>query len=97
MEFEVKFVPSAEEDLAYYRKNAQCIVYTAISNFLQTDPDVVTNKRKQLRANPLAPWELRVGDYRVFYEIFEETTVRILAVGHKEHNDLFIRGRRVEI
>ena len=46
---------------------------------------------------PLAPWELRIGDYRVFCEIREERIVRVLAVGHKEHNVLFIRGRRVEI
>ena len=40
---------------------------------------------------------LRIGDYRVFYEIREERIVRVLSVGHKEHNVLIIRGRRVEI
>ncbi len=41
--------------------------------------------------------ENAIGDYRVFYEIREERIVRVLSVGHKEHNMLFIRGRRVEI
>ena len=49
-----------------------------------------------MRPNPLAPWELRIGDYRVFYEIGEDI-VRVLAIGHKLHNELFIQGQRVEI
>jgi hypothetical protein len=47
--------------------------------------------------NPAAPWELRIGDFRVFYEIENDTTVKIVSIGHKEHNDLFIRGKRVEL
>jgi mRNA-degrading endonuclease RelE of RelBE toxin-antitoxin system len=50
-----------------------------------------------MRPNPVAPWELRIGKYRVFYEIIVGQTVRVLTIGHKEHNDLFIRGERVEI
>ena len=42
-------------------------------------------------------YRLRVGDYRVFYEVRPEALVRVLAVGHKVHNELFIRGQRVEI
>jgi len=45
----------------------------------------------------LAPWELRPGDFRVFYEIPEAGVVRVLAIGHKTHGELFIGGRRVEI
>jgi mRNA-degrading endonuclease RelE of RelBE toxin-antitoxin system len=40
---------------------------------------------------------LRVGKFRVFYELEEPTTVKIVAVGHKEHNDLFVRGKRIEL
>jgi mRNA-degrading endonuclease RelE of RelBE toxin-antitoxin system len=47
--------------------------------------------------NRLAPWELRLGDHRVFYEIQDDTHVKIIAVGHKEHNDLFIRGEKVQL
>ena len=47
--------------------------------------------------NPLSPWELRLGKYRVFYEVREGGLVRVLAVGHKVHGDLFIRGEKVEI
>jgi hypothetical protein len=35
--------------------------------------------------------------YRVFYQVEGAATVTIAAIGHKEHNDLLIRGKRVEI
>jgi mRNA interferase RelE/StbE len=97
MKFELKFTGSADSDIDVYTAREQRIIFDAISAFLEVDADVPTKRRRQLRPNPLAPWELRIGDYRVFYEIREERIVRVLAVGHKEHNVLFIRGRRVEI
>ena len=49
---------------------------------------------KPLEPNALADWELRIGDYRVFYDIdLAETTVKIKAIGYKEHNRLYIRGQ----
>jgi mRNA-degrading endonuclease RelE of RelBE toxin-antitoxin system len=59
---------------------------------------VETRNRKPLTDNPIAPWELRVDKYRVFYEVDEHgQSVRIVAVGHKEHEALLIRGKKVEI
>lgn len=97
MKFRVRFVPSADEDLDYYQAQEQRIILGGIRTFLRADADVKSRRRKQLRHNPFAPWELRIGDYRVFYEVKPEGLVRVLAVGHKIHNDLFIRGERVEI
>ena len=97
MKFEVKLTRSADGDIDVYTAWEQRIIFNAISAFLEVDADVPTKRRRQLRPNPLAPWELRIGDYRVFYEIREGRIVRVLSVGHKEHNVLFIRARRVEI
>lgn len=97
MKFSVQFVPSADEDLDYYQVREQRIILDGIRTLLEADADVKSRRRKQLRPNPFAPWELRIGDYRVFYEVKPEGLVRVLAVGHKMHNDLFIRGERVEI
>ncbi len=47
--------------------------------------------------NRLAAWELRAGDFRVFYEIEDDTTVKIISIGHKRHNTLYIRGETAEI
>ena len=97
MKFEVKLVHSADEDLDFYGTRDQRVILDAVEEFLEVDADVQSKRRQPLRPNPLAPWELRVGDYRVFYEITAERLVRVLAVGHKVHNELFIRGKKVEI
>ena len=97
MKFELNFVQSAIEDLDYYKVREQRIILDAIEGFLRSEANIPSKKRKQLRADPLAPWELRIGYYRVFYEIKPEARVRVLAIGHKAHNELIIRGQRVEI
>ena len=50
--------------------------------------------RKPLEPNQLGSWELRIDRYRVFYDV-ENDTVYVTAVGYKEHNDLYIRGKKV--
>lgn|SRR5665811_2154399 len=97
MTFDVKLVPSADQDLNFYGARDQRVILDAIEEFLEVDADLESRRRRPLRPNPLAPWELRIGDYRVFYEITAARLVRVLAVGHKVHNDLFIRGQKVEI
>ena len=66
---------------------------------LQTQPTHPTRKRKLLRPNPIAPWELRIGDFRVFYEVQEEPdpVVIIKAVGIKRHDVLWIGNEKVEL
>ena len=39
--------------------------------------------------------ELRIDRFLCFYLIEENNEVKVVAVGHKEHNVLFIRGRRL--
>lgn len=97
MRFDIKLVASAQKDLGWYRTSGQRVILKAVFKYLRADADVETKKRKQLRPNPLAPWELRIGNYRVFYEIAENRLVRVLSIGHKVHNDLFVQGERVEL
>jgi mRNA-degrading endonuclease RelE of RelBE toxin-antitoxin system len=97
MPFQVILTPSAEADLDYFKRFEQRVVVDAARRYLRNDADVESQHRKKLRANPMAPWELRFGKYRVFYELVDVTAVKIVAIGYKEHNDLFIRGRRVKL
>jgi mRNA-degrading endonuclease RelE of RelBE toxin-antitoxin system len=51
-----------------------------------------------LEDNERAPWELSVGDFRVFYDIdLESEIVTILAIGKKTHNILRIGDEEVEL
>ena len=60
---------------------------------LAHQPNRQTRNRKQLRPNQLAEWELRVGDFRVFYDVdSKNATVKIETIGKKQGSTLLIRG-----
>ena len=52
-----------------------------------------------MRPNPLAPWELRIGTLRVYYDVEDtpEPKVYIRAVGVKERNRIRIAGAIFEL
>jgi mRNA-degrading endonuclease RelE of RelBE toxin-antitoxin system len=88
----------AKVDLSFYTAFERKIIVSSIRTQLQYQPLTETRRRKKLRDNPVATWELRIGRYRVFYEVVQTTaTVSIVAVGLKEHNKLFIRGQEVQL
>jgi mRNA-degrading endonuclease RelE of RelBE toxin-antitoxin system len=97
VQFQISFAPSAVADLAHFRAADQRVIVGAIRTHLMTDADTESRRRKRLAPNPVAPWELRVGDHRVFYEIEGEATVSVLAIGVKQHNELLIRGKKVDL
>ena len=70
-----------------------------MARHLADEPLVEARNRKPLRPNPLAPWELRVGPLRVFYEVTSEkpALVRVLAVGKKERSVLRIAGKEIKL
>jgi len=96
--YEIEFTPEALDDLKALKKNEQSIVLDAIETQLRYEPTRETRNRKQLRPNEVAEWELRVGKFRVFYNVYEEVQiVSIEAVGFKVGNLLFIRGKKREL
>jgi len=51
-----------------------------------------------MRAHRIAPWELRVGHVRVYYDVDDEAhEVTIVAAGVKEHNCVRIGTEEVEL
>jgi hypothetical protein len=97
--------------LKSFRKHEQEQILTAIENQLAHQADQETRNRKRLRPNQLAEWELRVGDFRVFYDIEQadtgqadteqaepsEAVVKIVAVGYKQGSKLFVHGEEYEL
>jgi len=97
MKFTVGLTDNAIEDIDFYRKSERRIIADGIALYLENDANVETRRRKPLRPNRLAAWELRIDDYRVFYDLADDNEVKIVAVGHKEHNELYIRGEKVQL
>lgn len=94
MAFEIKLLPDAWEHLAAFSAREQAILLDAIEEQLAHQPDQPVRNRKPLRPNHLSGWELRVGMYRIFYDIVaDETRVEIIAIGKKYRNRLFIAGK----
>ena len=99
MAYRIRFTQSAEDHFAQLTARQQAIVVNASKVQLENEPLRETRNRKQLRPNPLAPWELRVGFLRVFYEVdaVESDLVNILAIGIKKGNRLIISGKEIQI
>jgi hypothetical protein len=72
----------------------RAMVLDAVEEQLSHQPAVATRNRKPLPPNPLAPWELRIGDLRVYYDVEDdpEPAVHVRAIGIKDHNELRIGG-----
>ena len=73
------------------------MIVDEVETQLAHEPLVETRNRKRLRPNPIAPWELRVKDMRVFYEVDEPGVVTILAIGTKRGSRLYIEGEEIEL
>jgi mRNA-degrading endonuclease RelE of RelBE toxin-antitoxin system len=94
----IEFLPEAIDDLGSLRKFDQRRVVDEIEAQLVHEPNVETRNRKRLRPNALAEWELRVERFRVFFDVVTDTEiVRIVAIGYKLGNDLFIHGERFQL
>lgn len=99
MPYRIQFAKSADEHFAELTARQQTILLEAVKVQLRYEPLRKTRHRKQLRPNPLAPWELRLGALRVFYEVDAEEAdlVNVLAIGIKRGNRLFVAGEEIKI
>jgi mRNA interferase RelE/StbE len=77
MAFRITITADAETQLRALPVRAQRILETAILVRLRDQPTTPTRAIKRLRPNPLADFELRVGDLRVLYNV-EEAEVILL-------------------
>ncbi len=96
--YRIAFTPEAIGDLDEIRiYDARRIVAETEIQLMQ-EPATPTRNRKRLRPNQLAEWELRIGEFRVFYDIVaSDLVVRIVAVGSKLGNQLFVHGERYDL
>ena len=97
MAYEIRFASSARRHLRAFQAPERAMIVAAVETQLAQEPLVETRKRKRLRANPIGPWELRVRDMRVFYELDEPDVVTILAIGTKRGNRLYIEGEEIAL
>ncbi|MBI2927935.1 MAG: type II toxin-antitoxin system RelE/ParE family toxin [Verrucomicrobia bacterium] len=96
--YEINFTEPALDDLEWLRKVDQKAVLEGVDRLLSHQPDLEAKNRKRLYEHPLASWEIRVGRFRVFYNLPEGVRiVEVVAVGWKDREQLYVRGKLVKV
>ena len=83
MPFRIVLMPQAIDDLRKFRANVRSNVRSAIEIHLRYEPTRISRNRiKRLRELDHPQYRLRVGDIRVFYDVFD-ARVEVLAIVSK--------------
>lgn len=94
MEFRISITQEADAQLKVLSVREQRIIESAIAARLRHQPTLLSHAIKRLRPNPLAEFELRVGDLRILYNVeVDEAEVVLLIVGRKVANKLIVGGK----
>ena len=99
MSYQVEYSPAAEEHLRGLTARQRATIFDTVDQQLTHQPNVETRNRKMMRPNPIAPWELRLGNLRVYYDVEEapESRVMVVAIGKKVRSRVFIGDEEVEL
>lgn len=99
MAYQIEFAKAVKTHLAVLTAGQRSTVLDAIERHLTSEPSKEARNRKSLRPNPVASWELRVGELRVFYEVSDgpPAGVRVLAVGVKTRETLRIGRKEIRL
>jgi mRNA-degrading endonuclease RelE of RelBE toxin-antitoxin system len=93
-QFTVSFTAIAEANLRWFSAYSQRIILDGVELHLQHQPMRTSRRIKSLRPNPIAGWELRLGDYRVLFDVDKiKQNVIIQIVGEKRGNRLLVQGK----
>ena len=99
MAYRIEYDPAAEDHLARLGARDEATVLDVVVRQLSHQPASPTRNRKRMRPNAFAPWELRIGTLRVYYEVAEEPEklVTVRAVGVKDRSRLTIGGEEIDL
>ena len=91
--YEIEFTHDALRDLRNFKKFEQNIIFEAIQTQLVYEPLIETRNRFRREPPDIAAWELRIGVFRVFYNVEQSIqVVCIVRVGEKPNNTVLFRG-----
>lgn len=101
MPYEIRFSDEADKQVAALTARQRARLLDAVDRQLLHEPTKETRNRKPMSPEKkpfIAPWELRVDEMRVYYDVEEEpkAVVIITAVGIKDRDRILIAGRVIE-
>jgi mRNA-degrading endonuclease RelE of RelBE toxin-antitoxin system len=91
--FRIAFKPAAVRQLKALRRYDCTAILEEIERHLRDEPERTSRTSiKRLRGHQDATFRLRVGEYRIFYDVGEDT-VEIIQILHKSETHLFYKER----
>ncbi len=90
----IEYSAEAREHLRELDARDRAVVVDNVERKLKHEPTEATRNKKLLRANELASWELRIGEWRVYHDVQEtlDGIVTVRAVGRKDGARVLIAG-----
>jgi mRNA-degrading endonuclease RelE of RelBE toxin-antitoxin system len=93
MSYRVTITREAKAQLQGFSARAQRVISDGVAARLVHQPTIVSMAVKPLRPNPLAGYELRLGDLRGLYSVDQESSEGVVvAVGRKVGSKLIVGG-----
>ena len=99
--YAIRFSDEASDHLGSLTARQRATLLDSTARQLPHQPTLETRHRKPMqpgREGFVAPWELRVGELRLYYEVHEtpQRLVVVVAVGVKVRNRLQVAGKEYE-
>jgi mRNA-degrading endonuclease RelE of RelBE toxin-antitoxin system len=83
----------AETHLRALTSYARRMIIDSLEIHLSHQPTHGSRRIKEMRPNPVAGWELRLADYRVLYDVDDQSrVVQVQVIGEKLGNRLIVQG-----
>jgi mRNA-degrading endonuclease RelE of RelBE toxin-antitoxin system len=97
--FRIEYTADAVKHLAGLTARQSATVLDQVERKLKHQPTQASRNRKLLRANAIAPWDLRLGELRVYFDVSEDPrpTVTVRAIGIKVRDRVLIAGREADL
>lgn len=93
-EYTIHITHGAEADLRWFSAFAQRIILDGLEIHLRHQPTLGTRRIIALHPNPVAGWELRLGEYRVLFDVDEaQPIVTVQVIGEKRRDRLIVQGK----
>jgi len=98
MRFDIEYSPDAVSQLQQLRRFDQVAVADAVEKALKHEPSAPSRHRKRMRSKIISTWELRIGDFRVYYDVDDQRRlVEVRAIGIKVRERVYISGEEVDL
>ena len=99
MKYKIIYSYEAINHLKKFTAREQRIILDSVDKQLSYQPKAETKNRKQMRPNPIAPWELRPNKIRVYYDPIDKPklVVNILAIGIKKIEKVIIDDKEIKL